>query len=77
MLLWSGACVLAKEGRPRWEPLPRCRDCVFHKDIVAPGIRVELTFLYATAAIRYGNSSLVDLVKVGGNAFCLGRIEAR
>ena len=67
-LLWSSVSVVAVGRRPRWEPLPRCDGCVSRRDILAPGVGFDLTFSYATAAIRYDDGSLEDLVKVDDNA---------
>ena len=51
--------------RPRFEPLPMCPDCVPREDILAPGIGFDLTTSYATAAIRYHDGTVENLVKVG------------
>ena len=64
-LLLQNQNVMAKGRRPRFEPLPRCSDCVPPDDIVAPGIGIDLTTSYATAAVRYHDGSVENLVKVG------------
>ncbi|KAH8585747.1 hypothetical protein B0O99DRAFT_706830 [Bisporella sp. PMI_857] len=62
--LLTVSAFAATGRRPRFEPLPPCSECVSVEDIQAPGIGIDLTTSYATAAIRYYNGSLVDLGKV-------------
>lgn len=35
-----------KPGKPRWEPLPVCQDCVSPELIIAPGVGFDLTPSY-------------------------------
>lgn len=57
--------VLVTAGRRhRFEPLPECTECVSREDALAPGIGFDLTDSYGTAAIRYNNTSIVNLGKV-------------
>ena len=64
-LLLTIGHVAATGRRPRFEPLPMCLDCVPYEEIVAPGIGFDLTTSYATAAIRYHDGTVENLVKVG------------
>lgn len=64
MLLFLDISVAARGRRPRFEPLPRCPGCVSREDIVAPGIGFDMTFSYATAAIRYKDGRVQNLMKV-------------
>lgn len=52
-LLFLCGHVAATGRRPRFEPLPKCSECVPPEDIVAPGVGFDLTTSYATTAIRY------------------------
>jgi len=72
--IWSGLLCLSAHAaamglRPRFEPLPRCPECVPREDIVASGIGFDLTTSYATAAIRYYDGSVENLAKGGRNLF--------
>ena len=64
-LLLTIGHVAATGRRPRFEPLPMCLDCVPYEEIVAHGIGFDLTTSYATAAIRYHDGTVENLVKVG------------
>lgn len=64
-LLCVCAHVAAMGRRPRFEPLPKCFDCVSRQGILAPGIGFDLTISYATAAIRYYDGLVKNLAKVG------------
>ncbi|KAG7005353.1 hypothetical protein G7Y79_00020g048810 [Physcia stellaris] len=43
-----------------------CLNCVPYEQIVSPGIGFDLTTSYASAAIRYHDGTVVDLVKIDG-----------
>ena len=59
------ASTMGFAGQPhRWEPLPKCSQCIARTDILAPGIGIDLTPSYGTAAIRYLDGSVMDLGKV-------------
>ena len=63
-LLFLSQDVIATARRPRFEPLPICSDCVPPEDIIAPGVGIDLTTSYATAAIRYYDGATENLAKV-------------
>ena len=63
-LLLLDLFVEAEGRKSRFEPLPKCPHCVPREDHVSPGIGFDLTFSYATAAIRYADGRIENLVKV-------------